>query len=175
MVADVGTVGANVTTFTHANLTPSTEYRYRVRSFNDVSSYWFYTNIATAMTQAVASTPVAPSNLTATTGDYVTTLTWQDNSSTEDKFVLQHLSYNNWNTVKEIPANQTTTYAFLDSAADNHFRVIARSNTSGDSPPSRAHVQKWNARPIGRKKLPSGSGEVSASVRPRPRTWSRNR
>jgi hypothetical protein len=131
-----GTVGVNATTFTDTNLTPSTEYRYRVRSFNDVSSYWFYSNIATAVTQPSAATPAAPTNLVGV-GSNVVTLTWVDNSSNEDKFVVQTVSGSGQFTMlREVPANTTSTSVFARSAQINQFRVIARNSTGGDSVPS---------------------------------------
>ncbi len=128
-------LGANVTTFTDTNLTPSTQYRYRVRTFNDVGSSYYPSNIAAATTQMVPGvTPAAPSGLIGTLNWNTVTLTWSDNSNNEDKFLIQKLGYNSvWNTVKEVPANQTTDYTYTASAQINQFRVVARNSTGGSS------------------------------------------
>jgi hypothetical protein len=132
----VGTVGANVTSFTNTGLTPSTEYRYRVKSFNNVSAYPFYTNLVTATTPVnQALQPAAPSNLVGTLAFTALTITWADNSNNEDTFVIQKpsLTGSGWVTEKTVPANSTTTTVYARSAQINQFRVIARNSTGGDS------------------------------------------
>jgi hypothetical protein len=132
----VGTVGANVTSFTNTGLTPSTEYRYRVTSFNDVSTYSFYTNIVTVNTQVdPALQPAAPSNLVGSLNFNTVTLTWADNSNNEEKFIIQtpNPTGGGWRTEKEVPANTTTTAAYARSAQINQYRVVARNSTGGDS------------------------------------------
>ena len=132
----VGTVGANVTTFTNTGLTPSTEYRYRVKSFNDVSTFPFFTNIVSITTQAnQALQPAAPTNLTGSLNVSALTLTWADNSNNEDMFVIQKpsLTGSGWTTEKTVPANSTTTTVYARSAQINQFRVVARNSTGGDS------------------------------------------
>jgi hypothetical protein len=131
------TVGANVTTFTDIGLTPSTEYRYRVRSFNDVSSFPFYTNIATVVTPAVPGTaPAAPSNLTASVNGSLLTLSWQDNSDNEDTFIIEQRWTPSFRVVKEVSANVTSTTLYVGSGQINQYRVRARNNSGGSSDPS---------------------------------------
>jgi hypothetical protein len=131
----VGTVGANVTTFTNTGLTPSTEYRYRVRSFNDVSSFTFYTNVQTVTTAMVpGAAPIAPSNLVGTLNVSFVNLTWSDNSNNEDKFLVQKIGYTGgWETEREVPANTTSAGVWVRSASSTQFRVVARNSAGGNS------------------------------------------
>jgi hypothetical protein len=64
-------------------------------------------------------------------------LTWQDNSNNEDKFLVQKIGYSGgFETIKEVVANVTTTTVFTASAQINQYRIVARSNTAGNSGPS---------------------------------------
>lgn len=47
--SNIGSVGANITTYTHINLTQNTEYYYRVRAYN-TSGYSAYSNEANTTT-----------------------------------------------------------------------------------------------------------------------------
>jgi hypothetical protein len=81
----IGTVGANVTTYSDATVAPNTAYAYRVFAFNAIGDS-LPSNVATVTTPAAG--PAAPSNLTATLsfGPTRVQLSWRDNSNNENRF-----------------------------------------------------------------------------------------
>ena len=89
--AQIGTIGANQTTFidTVPAVTPDVRpptYWYRVRAFNDVG-YSDYSN--TARVTPPHCTPAAPSDLKGEqTGKEEVTLWWKDNSDDEELFIV---------------------------------------------------------------------------------------
>jgi hypothetical protein len=136
MWQSVGTLNPNVTTFTDVNLIPSTQYKYRVKSFNDVGSSYYYSNSASAATQQIPGvTPAAPSGLSGSAVENVVSLSWTDNSNNEEKFIIERFTYD-WLPVKEVPANTTSTTAFASTGTFVPFRVIARNSAGGSSDPS---------------------------------------
>lgn len=72
LYSGIGTVGPNVTTYTHTGVFPGLTYYYRVKAIN-ASGYSDYSNVATASI-TIPGPPAAPSNLVATaeTGKKVT-------------------------------------------------------------------------------------------------------
>jgi hypothetical protein len=86
LFADHATVGANVVTFTDANLSPDTLYTYRVRAISAVAQSSLGNNAA-ATTPRI---PVAPSNLTAEAESGTSIrVRWQDNSRFETEFRIE--------------------------------------------------------------------------------------
>jgi fibronectin type 3 domain-containing protein len=84
---EVGSVAANVNTYTPTNLLPSTTYYYRVKAFNALGDTAF-TNTANYTTTASSAT--APSNLSAaTTSSTRITLSWADNICSELGFKIE--------------------------------------------------------------------------------------
>ena len=63
--AQIGTAAANATSYSDTGLAASTSYSYRVRASNGGGDS-AYSNTASATTQAGATVPAAPTNLTAT-------------------------------------------------------------------------------------------------------------
>jgi hypothetical protein len=85
--AVIGTVGANVVTFTDTTGQPGTTYDYRVQATNGAGSS-AYSNIASGATPQVV--PVAPSGLAATALSSTSVrLTWIDNSNNETQFQIE--------------------------------------------------------------------------------------
>jgi len=128
----IGTVGANVTTYSDTGLSANTAYDYRVRAYNSVGNSG-YSNIASATTPA----PTAPSGLSATaTSSAQINLSWTDNSSNEDGFKIERSpgGANTWSQIVTVGAN-VTTYADtgLSSGTTYDYRVRAYSNTSNSS------------------------------------------
>src|SRR6185503_7829618 len=82
--AEIGTVGADVTTYNSTGLNAGTTYNFQVRAYNGAGQSGF-SNTATAITA-----PPAPSGLNATTvsGSEID-LSWTDNASNEDGFQIE--------------------------------------------------------------------------------------
>jgi hypothetical protein len=83
--AQVGSVGAEVTTYTAAGLAPATKYWFRVRGYN--ASNGAYSEPASATT---LTAPAAPSDLAAAPiSTSQLRLTWTDNSDNENGFRIE--------------------------------------------------------------------------------------
>jgi fibronectin type 3 domain-containing protein len=138
--ARVATVGANITQYIDANLTPLTAYLYRITAFKG-SSESAPSNLDGAFTSPV---PRAPSNLNATaTGMRSVALTWADNSTQEDSLVVEMASiFTNgvFLPIAVLPRNTVSlnvdeNITDLEPSQFYAFRVIA-TNDFGESPPS---------------------------------------
>jgi len=133
----VATLAANSTSFSDTTVSPGTTYGYRIRAFNSIGSSQSSSQFATTPSDT-ALAPAAPSDLTivSMSGTFAT-ISWADNSSNEEKFLIQR----GWNqtaftTIKEVPAGTTSTTIYLASAAVQDIRVIARNAAGGNSAPS---------------------------------------
>ena len=85
--AQIGTVGANVTSYSDSGLTSGTTYYYRVRANNAVGDSG-YSNEANATT--FSNPPAAPTALGATaTSSSQINLAWTDNASNETGFKIE--------------------------------------------------------------------------------------
>jgi titin len=131
--AEVGTVGANVASYSDNGLDPATEYFYRVRAHN-AGGQSDYSNEANATTLPTA--PTAPSSLTATTvSNTQIDLAWADNSGNEDGFKIERKTgaAGTYAEVGTVGAN-VASYSDngLDPATEYFYRVRAY-NTSGNS------------------------------------------
>ncbi len=114
--SQVASVSQNVTSYNNSGLAVSTEYYYRVRSYNSVGNS-AYSNEANATTSA--GTPNAPTDLGAVLDavDSCGTIyvSWVDNSNNELGFAVERA------------INSTTTWAVLDSFNTNES-LFADSN-----------------------------------------------
>jgi glucose/arabinose dehydrogenase len=132
--AQVGTVGANVQTFTNTSV-PAGVYTYRVKSTNANGDSPSNSDDATV---TAPSPPAAPTNLVATGSVGQASLTWTDNSSDETGFKVE----------RKVQGAADTTYAVITTTAANAqaftdmpaagsytYRVKA-TNGNGDSTPS---------------------------------------
>lgn len=87
--SQVGSAGADETSFTDEGLTSYTVYYYRIRAVN-ADSYSMYSETISGMTGANPYYPFAPENVVANTaGDDSITLTWTDVSEVETGFEIQ--------------------------------------------------------------------------------------
>jgi hypothetical protein len=84
--SQIGTVGANITTYSDTTVVESTTYYYRVRASNAFGDSG-YSNTASATTPACpVEPPAAPSNLQLKGKRGRVELDWNDNSDDEDGF-----------------------------------------------------------------------------------------
>ncbi len=136
----VGTVGANVTSFTDDGLTADTQYSYRVKAHNAVGDSG-YSNVAAVKTLKVEiiwpllTAPAAPSNLaTDSVSKNGVALTWSDNSNNESGFRIERSS--GGSAYSEIATVGTDSESFTDSAVTEgttyNYRVRAY-NSFGNS------------------------------------------
>ncbi|SNB47458.1 DUF2341 domain-containing protein [Geobacter sp. DSM 9736] len=110
---EIGTVTANVTSFSSIGLKPGTSYRFRVRAFKTAACGWDspYSEIAVAITDVVP-----PSGLTGTAPNTTQlNLSWIDNTVSETAFLVNRCSQTNCDfSVSDsgfpipLPANSTT-------------------------------------------------------------------
>lgn len=124
---------ANGTNLQTAPLTPATSYSFRVRSFNGAGSS-AYSASASATTGPVLA---APSGLTATVvSSSRIDLSWTDNSSNEDGFVLQRCTgagCTNFASLVSLGVNATTHSNTGLTASTSYSYRIAALNSTGTS------------------------------------------
>jgi predicted esterase len=134
----VGTVGANVTSFTDSLLSTNTTYYYRLKAINTFGSSNFTATVS-AKTQVTPTPPTAPSNLagSAVSGTQIN-LTWKDNTTTETAYEVFRSTNNNTNylLIATLPANAGAQVTYEDKGlfANQlyYYRVRAR-NDGGPS------------------------------------------
>jgi fibronectin type 3 domain-containing protein len=159
----VGTLAANATTFTDTTASPSTRYAYQVRALNEVGSSQpsFAATVTTPSVPALA--PTAPSNLAGTQiAENAVTLTWHDNSSNEEKFVVEKVNHTGeFVGFKEVGANTTSTNVFVGTNQIHQFRVVASNTAGGNSEASNTFsVIVRPAAPV----YPSAQARSSSSI-----------
>lgn len=132
---------ANTKSYTDLNLSMNTSYQYRIRAINgDGNSGW--SNMIVAVTPRIIA-PVAPTKLKSTKfTDKSISVTWKDNSSNEDAFVItRSLAVNpSLTTSITLSANDT---AFTDSSlvsSTTYFYTIKAINKGGQSSLSNKNV-----------------------------------
>lgn len=130
-----GSIAANTVTFNNTGLTASTQYYYRIRSFNSAGNS-SYSNEASATTTATPP-PAAPSGLTATaSGSGTINVSWVDNSNNETGFKLERKtgSGGTWSEINgSIAANATTFSNTGLTASTTYFYRVRSFNAAGNS------------------------------------------
>ena len=119
--APQATVGANVTSYSHTGLSPATTYYYRVRACNAAGC----SANAAASEQTGDAPPSAPSNLAAAAqvGSQIN-LSWVDNSSTEEGFLIERsLNGNSFQVIYTAGPNVT---AYASTGLQNNTRYYFR-------------------------------------------------
>lgn len=131
------TVGANVTSYTDNNKgappLPNATYAYRVSGANSDGAST-PSNEASAVISS--SEPLAPSNLDSTLNGFDITLTWTDNSSNEECFILER-QIDSGGFVLLAASISANSNSYLDASLEPYhtytYRVKAKNNT-GESP-----------------------------------------
>jgi carboxypeptidase T len=172
--AQIGTAGANVTSYANTGLTASTSYSYRIRAYNGAGDS-DYSNMASAATPAIPL-PKPPSNLTATAiSASQINLTWAD-SDIETGFKIERCTGAGCSDFAQIAtagANVTSySNTGLTPSTSYSYRVRAY-NTAGDSDYSNSASAVTQAAPV----LPAAPTSLAASVISRSQinlTWTDN-
>jgi fibronectin type 3 domain-containing protein len=134
----IGTVGANITSYASTGLAASSKYYYRVRAYNE-SGDSGYSNIASATTSAAVTTPSAPTGATATaSSSSQINLAWTDSSSNEDGFwVRRSLDGTSFSVVATLPANASShSDAGLSESTKYYYRITAFNSAGSSSSPT---------------------------------------
>jgi hypothetical protein len=129
----IANLGANATSYTDNGLQPGTSYSYRVAAFNTAGSSG-YSNTASATT-SLPNPPAAPSGLNAAaTSETTVSLSWLDNSSDEDNFIVERsLDGTSFALIATVGVNATAYVdAGLNSGTTYSYRVAAI-NVGGSS------------------------------------------
>jgi subtilisin family serine protease len=134
--AQIATVAANAIIYSDTGLTASTSYTYRVSAYNTAGDS-DYSNTASAVTQAAAVVPAAPTNLVATAvSKSQINLTWTDNAGNEDGFRIERCkgaTCTNFSQIATVGPD-VTAFANTGLAANTSYRYRVRAyNASGTS------------------------------------------
>jgi titin len=131
--AEVGTVGANVVTFTNSGV-PGGVYTYRVKATSTVGDSGYSSSTDATITDPPP--PSAPSGLTASGGVSQAVLGWTDNSNNETTFRIERkVAGGDDSTFTEVGTTGTNAVTFTNSGVPGGaytYRVRA-SNTVGSS------------------------------------------
>jgi hypothetical protein len=130
--AQIGTVGANVTTYNNTSLDCDTTYHYRVRAYN-IGGDSGYSNAANATT--VVCSVAAPTNLTATPiSQTQINLAWTDNSNNESGFKVERSpnGASDWTQIATVGADVN---AYSDTGLTCHttYYYRVRAYEAGDN------------------------------------------
>ena len=129
--AAIGTVAANVTTYSDITTTFLTTYAYRVFAFN-VNGDSLPSNVATVTTPVAP--PVAPTGLSAIlqTGPQIA-LAWTDNANNETNFVVERaVNTGAFTSLATLPAN-TVSYTDTTTTAGNTYTYRVKATNAGGS------------------------------------------
>lgn len=134
--SQIATAGANVTSYANTGLAASTSYSYRVRAYNSGGDSDF-SNTATAMTQASALPPAAPSSLVAVAvSRSQINLTWVDNATDETGFSIERCLGTKCTNFAQIATVGANIKAYSDTglSARTTYRYRVRAyNANGNS------------------------------------------
>jgi alpha-tubulin suppressor-like RCC1 family protein len=169
----IATVGADVTTYSDAGLSPNMKYWYRVRAYNTYGDS-DYSNQASDTTLPLP--PQAPSSLTATTvsGRQIN-LSWVDNSGDQDGFKIERAPSDSgpWTQIAQVLASTTgyrdvgiwpsTTYYYrvraYNRGGDSDSSNMADATTLAQCP---ASVVGWGDNTYGQATPPAGLNDAAA-------------
>jgi hypothetical protein len=132
---EVGTVGANVTTYADTGLNASTQYWYRVRAANG-TGLSDYSNSATATTHVppAPQPPSAPTGLTVTGQSGRFTLAWNDTSNSETGFaILRSADGRTFSQIATVAANVVTYVDMSPGSSKFVYYQVRAFNAAGST------------------------------------------
>lgn len=138
---DIGSVGVNVTNYSDSQIQPNTTYAYKVRAYRNTGGGGA-SNEATVTTLPLIA---APTNLRAVAGAGKVGLTWVDNSTNEDGFIVERKVGTDPNTAfvdRFTTAPNVTTYSDTAVQANTTYtyRIRAFRNSGGGAASNDATV-----------------------------------
>lgn len=132
---EIATVSANINTYSNTGLTASTQYNYRVRSYNSAGNS-AYTSVASATTTSGATAPAAPSGLNVgVVSSSQLNLSWTDNANNETGFRIERSTGTSttYTEIATVGAN-VTSYSNTGLAASTQYNYRVRAyNGTGNS------------------------------------------
>ncbi len=160
--AEVGSVAANVTSFSNTGLAASTQYFYRVFAHNTGGNSAF-SNEANATTTGTVTIPAVPTSLTATAvSSSQINLTWVDNANNEDGVKIERRTgASTTYTEIAIVAANVTSYSNTGLTANTKYGYRIRSyNSAGNS----AYSNLVNATTLAGTTPPSAPSNLVATA-----------
>jgi Peptidase family M23/Fibronectin type III domain len=131
--AQIGTVGANVTSYTDTGLQPSTTYFHTVCAQNSVGANCAAT-YSTATTLTGSSPPAAPSGMSATAlSSSSIKVSWVDNSNNETSFAVFRWNGSSWAQIATVGANVTSYTDTGLQSSTTYFHTVCAQNSVGAS------------------------------------------
>lgn len=127
----VATLPSNSSSYGDTAVTDGLSYSYRIKAFNDIAE-------SNYSDEVIAVTPIkAPSNLSVTTGVTDATLTWTDNSASEEGFKIERKGPDGvFSLIASVGANITTYKdTNLQPSTTYTYRVKAFNSIAGESSP----------------------------------------
>ena len=158
----IGSVGANVTTYADSGLSPSSTYYYDVVAYNSAGTNWATSDAVVTTPAAAATLPNAPSNLKGSvTSATQASLSWTDNSNNETGFQIERWNGSAWTQIGSVGAN-VTTYADsgLSPSSTYYYDVVAYNSAGTNWATSDAVVTT----PAAAATLPNAPSNLKGSV-----------
>lgn len=131
--AQIAQVGANITTYLDTALQSSTQYCYRVRSFNSAGNSAYSNELCVT---TYPDLPLAPINLTAVMqqNPLAAVLNWTDNSNNEQGFIIEREDLTEqFNVIDTVNSNVTTYTDYSVTATTYNYRIKAYNQTGASA------------------------------------------
>ena len=127
----IGTVGANITTFQNSGLACNTTYYYRVRAYNTEGDSG-YSNTASATTSICAPTSPTLNTIINADGDGNYTVSW-NSISNATSYTLQEATNNSFTNATTAYAGSSLSMAISNKSPGTYYYRVRASNTGGNS------------------------------------------
>jgi hypothetical protein len=133
--SQIGTTGADVTTYADTAAAAGVSYQYRVLAASAVGDSPYSNTASVTTPQAVTTRPAAPSSLRANALSTTQVhLSWQDNSSNESSFVVQRSTNRyTWTTLGSVPADNTAAIDVSAARGRTYYYRAFAVNSAGSS------------------------------------------
>ena len=133
----IASLEANITKYKDKNINKTNEYYYRVVALDTLKSANYSNTVVVSLV-----TPTAPTNLQAVViSSNEVRLSWQDNSNSENEFVIEAMQYNTFVEVGRVGADTTTfVYNNINPNTTITFRVKAVNGSNQSTTSNQAIV-----------------------------------